>query len=84
MAKPIYIYLSRQRSALHEIYREGKPTGELVSNIVIKRFLNQDQYNEFKDGQQIFFVDGETFRKRYHKEKLSNLVGRSLNNFKFK
>jgi len=83
MAK-INIYLSRQPSGhLHEIYREGKPTGEMIDNKTLMKILTPEQYSEFINGEQIFFIEGETFRTRKHKEKTNRLSGRSHGNFKF-
>ncbi|MBE3084681.1 MAG: hypothetical protein IMZ64_00505 [Bacteroidetes bacterium] len=84
MSKPIYIYLSRKHGSLHEIYHEGKPSGEIVSNIVIKRFLTVEQYAQFLKGEQIFHVSPELYKKRYSKDPAKRLIEKAPNNFKFK
>lgn len=65
----IRIYLSKQPSparGTYEIYRDGKPTGELVTNAMIRTFLTPAQYRDFLNGDDIFQVQGETFRTRKH------------------
>ncbi|RLD50448.1 MAG: hypothetical protein DRI97_17025 [Bacteroidetes bacterium] len=73
MAKPIRIYLSQQHQpniGKWEIYREGKPTGEMVTNATIRKILDRDQYKDFLLGDSIFLIPGERFRCRSHKEKV--------------
>ena len=69
----IRIYLAQQiapNRGKYEIYREGKPTGEIVTHATIRKFLDPEQYAAFiMRGEDIFLVPGERFRKRNHKEK---------------
>ena len=69
----IRIYLAQQiapNRGKYEIYREGKPTGEIVTAATIRKFLDPQQYADFiMKGDDIFLVPGERFRKRSHKEK---------------
>lgn len=87
MAKPIRIYLSRQpmpNVGTWEIYREGTPTGEMVTNSVIRKILDKDQYKDFIDGEDIFLIPGERFRTRNHKKKLDKKGRAILNNRRIK
>jgi len=82
MAKPIRIYLAEQLQpniGKWEIYREGKPTGEMVTNAVIRKILNTEQYKQFTHGDTIFMIPGEQFRTRRHKRKVDK-KGRTFNN----
>jgi len=72
MAKLLNIYLSQQPQpniGKWEIYREGKPTGEMIANSTIRKILDQDQYKEFLLGDTIFLIPGNRFRSRNHKPK---------------
>lgn len=87
MAKPIRIYLSQQpppNVGKWEIYREAKPTGEMVTNSTIRRILDDDQYKEFLSGDTIFLVPGERFRTRDHKTKLAKKGRTEINKKRIK
>ena len=80
MAK-LRIYLPETpNKGTYEIYREGKHTGELVKRPLIRKILTNEQYKEFLSGENdIFLVEGETFRTRNHKEKLKKYTGKNIN-----
>ena len=63
-----------------EIYREGKPTAEMVTATTIRRLLSTDQYKQFIQGDTIFMIQGERFRTRRHREPVAK-KGRVYNNF---
>jgi hypothetical protein len=68
----IRIYLAEQiapNRGKYEIYREGKPTGEIIGVTGIRKFLTPEQYANFLNGDDIFLVPGEKFRTRNHKQK---------------
>ena len=67
----IHIYLAEQpkEPGRFEIYKEGKPTGELVCTPTLLKILTQDQFRQFLTGEQIFYVDGIIWRRRYYKRK---------------
>ena len=67
----IHIYLAEQPKTpgRYEIYRDGKPTGEMTDTSTLLRILTQDQYREFQAGEQIFYVDGNLWRRRHYKRK---------------
>ena len=70
----IRVYFAEQTgpdSGKYEIYREGKPTGELLTLTGIRSILTRPQYNEFVRGQEIFKVPGTIFRTRLYKSKVS-------------
>lgn len=82
MAKPIRIYFAEQHQpniGKWEIYREGKPTGEMITNAVIRKILDTEQYKQFTQGDTIFMIPGEKFRTRDHKSKVDK-NGRVFNN----
>ena len=69
----VRIYLAEQHLpniGKWEIYREGKPTGEMITNRTIRKILNDDQYRQFIAGDTIFMIPADKFRKRHHKEKV--------------
>ena len=75
----IRIYLAQQvapNRGKYEIYREGKPTGEMVTVSMIRKFLTPKQYSAFVNGDDIFLVQGEKFRTRNHKKKV-RFIGKS-------
>ena len=79
----IRIYLAEQTQpniGKWEIYREGKPTGEMITNTVIRKLLDTRQYKLFTQGETIFMIPGERFRARKYGEKIAN-KGRVYNNF---
>ena len=72
MAEPLRIYLAKQlppNLGKWEIYRDGTPTGEMVTNATIRKFLDTDQYKAFLLGEDIFLVPGTIFRKRNYKNR---------------
>ncbi len=72
MSKLLNIYLTpvpAPNKGKYEIYREGKPTGELISNRGIRKLLTREQYHDFLEGDSIFYVSGWKFRTRNHKSK---------------
>jgi hypothetical protein len=72
MAKALNIYLTpcpAPNKGKYEIYREGKPTGELISNTGIRKLLTREQYHDFLEGDSIFYVPANKFRKRNHRSK---------------
>ena len=74
MAKPIRIYFAEQHQpniGKWEIYREGKPTGEMITNEVIRKILDENQYKQFAQGDTIFMIPGTRFRTREHKDKVT-------------
>lgn len=67
MAKQRYIYFSQQspNKGQYEIIRDGQSTGELVTPSFIRdRLLTYEQYKAFLNGQVIFHVDANKYRKR--------------------
>jgi hypothetical protein len=86
VAEPIRIYLAQQPKelSLYEIYREGKPTGEMINDSIIRKILDQTQYAAFTKGELIFLIPGPRFRSRNYKKKKQSLTGKSPGNFKFK
>jgi hypothetical protein len=67
----IHIYLSYKSKTpgRYEIYRDGKPTGEMTDTSTLLKILSQEQYKEFMAGEQIFYVDGNLWRSRHYKRK---------------
>ena len=79
----IRIYLAEQTQpniGKWEIYREGKPTGEMVTATTIRILLTTEQYKQFTLGETFFKVPGERFRTRRHREPVAK-KGRVYNNF---
>ena len=62
-----------------EIYREGKPTGEMVTTATIRKLLTTEQYKQFVQGDTIFMIPGDQFRARKHKEPVIK-KGRTFHN----
>lgn len=63
----IRIYLAQQvgnKTGQYEIYIDGKRTAEYVFPSKIRKFLTQEQWVDFTEGETIFFVDPALFRKR--------------------
>lgn len=69
----IRIYLAEQTQpniGKWEIYREGKPTGEMITNTMIRKILTTEQYKQFILGETIFMIPGERYRARGYKERI--------------
>lgn len=84
MGNPIRIYLSQQHQpniGKWEIYREGVPTGEMITNSTIRKMLDREQYKAFLTGDSIFLIPGDRFRSRHHKLKVPK-NGRTYRNNK--
>lgn len=82
----IRIYLSEQpppNRGRFEIYRDGKPTGEMATITTIRKMLTNAQYKQFTMGEDIFLVKGEVFRARNYKEQVVK-NSRTHNNLKKK
>lgn len=79
----INVYLS-QRTApnigKYEIFRNGKATGVLVDNSIIRKMLSPEQYKSFLNGQEFFNVEAEKLRTLNHKNKKT----KSTKNINFK
>ena len=72
MAKLLNIYLSRRphpEKGKFEIFRDGKRTGEIIASSGVRKLLNRDQYKDFLQGEDIFYVPAEKFRTRHHRQK---------------
>jgi hypothetical protein len=74
----IHIYLSKKGHNEFEIWRDQKPTGEIVDVPFIRsKLLNRGQFGKFMRGENsIFYVDGQKWRRRNYKtqmKKSSNL-----------
>lgn len=86
MGKVWNIYLAAQpapNKGTYEIYKEGKPTGEMLNNPGVQNLLSPTQYRDFLNGESIFYIPSDKFRKRNQKPKPKPLNGRSHNQFKF-
>jgi len=71
MAKLLNIYLSQApapNKGKYEIFRDGKRTGELITNTEIRSLLTREQYKLFLSGDDIFYIQAERFRTRNHKK----------------
>lgn len=72
MAKLLNIYLPPcpyPDRGKYEIFRDGKRTGEIITNVGVRELLTRKQYNDFLNGEDIFYVPAEKFRTRNHRSK---------------
>lgn len=72
MARMVRIYFSKRpfpNLGTYEIFKDGKPTGEIVRNSLIRKILDQQQYQLFIAGEEIFMIPADRFRTRHHKKK---------------
>lgn len=72
MAKLLNIYLPpcpHPDKGKYEIFRDGKRTGEIITNAGVRKLLTREQYDKFLNGEDIFYVPAEKFRTRSHKRK---------------
>jgi hypothetical protein len=86
MGKVWNIYLAAQpapNKGTYEIYKEGKRTGEMLDPPGVQNLLSPTQYREFLNGDTIFYIPSDKFRKRNQKPKPKFYEGRSPSNFNF-
>jgi hypothetical protein len=74
----IHIYLSKKGHNEYEIWRDQKPTGEIVDVSFIRiKLLRREQFAQFLKGENlIFYIEGQRWRRRNYKterKKSSNL-----------
>ena len=70
MGKKLNIYLSpapAPNKGKYKLFKEGRDTGELVTNTEIRSLLSREQYQAFIQGQDIFYVSADKYRTRNHK-----------------
>ena len=62
MAKLLNIYLPpcpHPDKGKREIFRDGKRTGEIITNAGVRKLLDREQYIDFLNGEDIFYVPAE-------------------------
>ncbi len=72
MAKLLNLYLPPcpyPDKGKYEIFRDGKRTGEIITNVGVRELLSREQYRKFLNGEDIFYVPAEKFRTRNHRRK---------------
>jgi hypothetical protein len=69
--KLLNIYLSpapAPNKGKYKLFRDGKDTGELITNTEIRSLLSREQYQAFVKGDDIFYVPADKYRTRCHKK----------------
>lgn len=80
MAKVLRIYLPPAPSpdlGKYEVFRDGKRTGDMITNKEVRSLLTRDQYNLFLKGEDIFLVPADKYRTRKH-NKRGNQIKKSI------